>query len=276
MANPPRKASPKTGAGKTGSARSARSRAAGTKAAGSAVKKEDGGAEPPRRGIFRLVLLWVVRGGLGVAGFFSLLVLLFAVSNPPTTLYMMEEGRRLGDVSQEWVSADQIAPVMLRSVVASEDANFCLHWGFDMAAIRVAVKEGANRGASTISQQVVKNVFLWQGRSWGRKALEALITPVVEIVWSKRRILEVYLNVAEFGDGIFGVEAAAQHYFGVSAAGLTPLQAARLAAVLPDPKRRDAAKPTPFVRSRAAAAMDGAETIRLDGRAACFETKTRE
>ncbi len=129
---------------------------------------------------------------------------------------------------------------MARSVVAAEDANFCLHWGFDMAAIRKAIDEGGNRGASTISQQVVKNVFLWHGRSWLRKAMEAAITPVVELVWSKRRILEVYLNVAEFDTGVFGVQAAAQHYFGVSAADLSAVQAARLAAVLPDPKGRDA------------------------------------
>jgi monofunctional biosynthetic peptidoglycan transglycosylase len=111
--------------------------------------------------------------------------------------------------------------VMGRSAVAAEDANFCNHWGFDMAAIREAIDEGSNRGASTISQQVVKNVFLWHGRSWVRKAMEAVLTPVVELVWSKQRILEVYLNVAEFGEGVFGVQAAAQHYFGVDAKDLT-------------------------------------------------------
>jgi monofunctional biosynthetic peptidoglycan transglycosylase len=174
-------------------------------------------------------------------------------------------------VEQVWVSADDMAPVLLRSAVAAEDANFCRHWGFDMAAIRLAVAEGGNRGASTISQQVVKNVFLWHGRSWARKALEGAITPAVELVWTKRRILEVYLNVAEFGEGVFGAEAAAQHYFGVSAADLSAVQAARLAAILPDPKGRDAANPSNFVRSRSAAIRDGAETIRADGRAECFE-----
>jgi monofunctional biosynthetic peptidoglycan transglycosylase len=160
---------------------------------------------------------------------------------------------------------------MFRSVVAAEDANFCLHWGFDMAAIREAVAEGGTRGASTLSQQVVKNVFLWHGRNWGRKALEAAITPAMELVWTKRRILVVYLNVAEFGEGIFGVEAAARHYFGVSAAELSAVQAARLAAVLPDPKDRDAGDPSRFVRNRARAILSGAETIAADGRAACFE-----
>jgi monofunctional biosynthetic peptidoglycan transglycosylase len=233
---------------------------------------ETGTAEAPvTRGRIRRGLRWVGRGLLALAGVFGFLVLLYSVVNPPTTLYMWQEGRRLGGVEQVWVPADEMAPVLLRSAVAAEDANFCRHWGFDMAAIRLAVAEGGNRGASTISQQVVKNVFLWHGRTWARKALEGAITPAVELVWTKRRILEVYLNVAEFGEGVFGAEAAARHYFGVSAAELSAVQAARLAAILPDPKGRDAANPTRFVRSRSAAIRDGAETIRLDGRADCFE-----
>ena len=160
---------------------------------------------------------------------------------------------------------------MARSVVAAEDANFCDHWGFDMKAIRAAIDEGAGRGASTLSQQVTKNVFLWQGRSWPRKALEGLMTPVVELVWTKRRILEVYLNVAETGPGLFGVNAAARHYFGVSAAELSPDQAARIAAILPDPKGRNPARSGGYIRHRAAQIRQGAETILADGRAACFE-----
>lgn len=199
------------------------------------------------------------------------LVLLFSVINPPTTHTIWSEGRRLGQVDQEWVPIEAVAPVMARSVVAAEDANFCAHWGFDVAAIRAALEDGSGRGGSTISQQVVKNVFLWQGRSWIRKALEAAITPAVEAVWSKRRIIEVYLNVAEFDEGVFGVEAAARHYFGVGPEALSGLQAARLAAVLPSPKTRSASNPTSFVRQRAAAIRDGAATIRADGRAACFE-----
>jgi monofunctional glycosyltransferase len=222
-------------------------------------------------GRIRRILRWAGRGLLAVAGFFALLVLLYSVVNPPTTIYMWSEGRRLGGVEQVWVPADDMAPVLLRSVVAAEDANFCRHWGFDMAAIRLAVAEGGNRGASTISQQVVKNVFLWHGRNWARKALEGAITPAMELVWTKRRILEVYLNVAEFGEGVFGAAAAAQHYFGVPAAEVSAVQAARLAAILPDPKGRDAANPTRFVRNRSAAILDGAETIRADGRADCFE-----
>ena len=166
---------------------------------------------------------------------------------------------------------EDIAPVMRRSVVAAEDANFCLHWGFDMQAIRAALDEGRGRGASTLSQQVVKNVFLWHGRSWARKAAEAVLTLPVELIWTKRRILHVYLNVAEFGEGIFGVEAAAQHYFGIPASRLSATQAARLAAILPDPKTRDPVNPGPVVRRRTAQILSGAETIAADGRAGCFE-----
>ena len=191
--------------------------------------------------------------------------------DPPVTVYTWQEGRRLDGIRHEPVAMSRIAPVMARAAVAAEDANFCLHWGFDMGAIRSAIAEGAGRGASTISQQVVKNVYLWHGRNWGRKALEAAITPLVEAAWPKRRILEVYLNQAEFAEGVFGVEAAARHHFGVGADALSAGQAARLAAVLPDPKRRSAAQPSPALRKRAAAIRDGAATIARDGRAACFE-----
>jgi monofunctional biosynthetic peptidoglycan transglycosylase len=218
----------------------------------------------------RWLLRWLLRAGLAVAALIGASVLFYAFVNPPTTLYMAAEGRRLGGVAHEWVPMERIAPVMARSVVAAEDANFCLHSGFDMAAIREAIEEGGSRGASTISQQVVKNAYLWQGRSWSRKALEAAITPVMELVWTKRRILEVYLNVAEFGEGVFGIGAASQAAFGVTPDKLTPQQAARLAVVLPAPKDRSAANPTQFLRRRASAVRDGAATIEADGRAACF------
>ena len=211
------------------------------------------------------------RGVLGVVAAALLVLVLPAFLNPPTTPYMAAEARRLGGVAHDWVAIEDIAPVMARSAVAAEDANYCLHWGFDMAAIRAALEDGAVRGASTISQQTVKNVYLWQGRSWARKALEAGMTPLIEALWSKRRILELYLNIAEFDEGVFGVGAAAQHYFGVSAADLTPTQAARLAAVLPNPKERSASRPSDFVRRRAASILDGAATIEADGRADCFQ-----
>lgn len=216
-------------------------------------------------------LRWLARALAGLAAVFLFLVLLFAVIRPPTTPYIVAEGLRHGGVDRQWVRIRNVAPVMARSVVAAEDANFCLHWGFDMAAIRDALEDGAGRGASTLTQQTVKNVFLWQGRSWPRKAMEALLTPVVELVWTKRRIVEVYMNIAEFDTGVFGVQAAAQHYFGVDASALNPTQAARLAAVLPNPKGRSASRPSTRLQRRAAAIADGAETIRRDGRAACFE-----
>jgi monofunctional biosynthetic peptidoglycan transglycosylase len=198
--------------------------------------------------------------------------LLWSVLNPPTTFYMMQESRRLGGVDHQWVPMEEIAPVMARAAVAAEDANFCLHWGLDIVAIRKAIDAGSTRGASTISQQVVKNVYLWHGRSWVRKALEAAMTPLVEALWSKRRILEVYLNVAEFDEGVFGIEAASRHYFGVGPDKLSNVQAARLAAILPAPKTRSASQPSAFVRRRAAQVLDGAATIRADGRARCFQS----
>lgn len=215
----------------------------------------------------RRVVLWSVAG---VGGFVLVWTLLYALINPPTTAYMVSEGRRLGGVQHEWVPMDRIAPVMARAAVAAEDANFCLHWGLDVNAIRSAMERGRG-GASTISQQVVKNVYLWHGRSWARKSIEALWTPVTEVFWSKRRILEIYLNVAEFDAGVFGVQAAAQHYFGVDAANLTATQAARLAAILPAPKERSATNPGNFTRNRAAQIISGAETIAADGRADCFQ-----
>ncbi len=194
----------------------------------------------------------------------------YSVLPPPSTPYILSEGLRIGGIRRDWVDADVMAPEALLAVVAAEDANFCLHWGFDMEQLRAAIAEGADRGASTLTQQTVKNVWLWQGRSWPRKALEALMTPVVEALWSKRRIVEVYINVAEFDDGVFGIEAAAQHHFGVRAADLTLRQASLLAAVLPNPKARQAVSPSSFVDRRARAIADGAATIRADGRARCF------
>jgi monofunctional biosynthetic peptidoglycan transglycosylase len=239
-----------------------------------ARKRKPKAVEPdaaPKPGLWRKALRWALRGLGGIAAVYAVLILLFGVLPPPINLYQASEAWRLGGIRKDWVAWDEIAPVMGRSAVAAEDANFCNHWGFDMAAIRAAIDEGGNRGASTISQQVVKNVFLWHGRSYVRKALEAVLTPVVELVWTKRRVLLVYLNVAEFDEGVFGVQAAAQHYFGVDAKDLTATQAARLAAVLPDPKGRDAANPSAFVRNRTRSIISGAETIAADGRSACFE-----
>ncbi len=219
----------------------------------------------------RRAMRWVWRILLAFLALVFLAVLVFRFVDPPLTYLTLMEERRLGDISQEWVEFGDIASVMPRSVVAAEDANFCLHWGFDMGAIREAVAAGAERGASTISQQVVKNVYLWPAQRWDRKALEAVVTPIVELAWPKRRILEVYLNVAEFGEGVFGVEAAAKTYFGVKARDLSAEQAALLAAVLPNPRARSVTNPTSFMANRARNIIDGAATIKADGRASCFE-----
>ncbi|MDG4647022.1 monofunctional biosynthetic peptidoglycan transglycosylase [Roseibacterium sp. SDUM158017] len=213
---------------------------------------------------------WVLRGVLGLCVFVLVWVAAYAVLPVPTTPYILSERLRLGGVEHDWVPIEDISIHLQRAAVAAEDADFCLHWGFDMRAIRAAIEAGAARGGSTISQQTVKNAFLWHGRSWVRKALEAAITPLMEALWPKRRILEVYLNIAEFGEGVFGAEAAARHHFGVPAADLSETQAARLAAVLPAPQARSASSPSDFVQRRAAAIRDGAATIRADGRDDCF------
>ncbi|MCT4558246.1 MAG: monofunctional biosynthetic peptidoglycan transglycosylase [Pelagimonas sp.] len=216
-----------------------------------------------------MILRVILFGGIALLA----LVLLFSVLNPPITHTMWSEQQRLGSIDRAWVPIEEIAPVVLRSVVVAEDANFCGHWGFDVGAIRAAIDAGGARGGSTITQQTVKNVFLWQGRSYLRKALEAVLTPVVELTWSKRRILEVYLNIAEFDTGVFGIEAAAQRYFGVAPDQLGPAQAAVLATVLPSPKKRNAARPTEAMKRKARQIRDGAATIRKDGRDDCFESR---
>lgn len=207
-------------------------------------------------------LRWLARRFLALM--LAAVILFGWILNPPTTWTIVSEGV---STPRKWARAADIAPVMLRSVVAAEDANFCRHWGFDMAEIRRVIAQGESRGASTLTQQTAKNVYLWQGRSWPRKALETIYTPMIEAVWSKRRILEVYLNVAEFGPGVFGIHAAAAHHFGTTPDKLSARQAAALAAVLPAPKTR--AAQTRSARARAIA--DGAATIQRDGRAACFQ-----
>jgi monofunctional biosynthetic peptidoglycan transglycosylase len=156
--------------------------------------------------------------------------------------------------SYQWKQLHKIAPIMGVAVVTSEDQEFAEHFGFDWGAIVKAIeynqKHRRTRGASTISQQTAKNLFLWTGRSWVRKGLEVYFTVLIETLWSKERILEVYLNIIEFGDGIYGVEAAAQHFFNKSAAQLNSNEAALLAAVLPNPHIYKAGNPSPYVLGR--------------------------
>lgn len=175
---------------------------------------------------------------------------------PPISAFMLRDWILRGEAPRyRWVPISQISPQLAIAVVAAEDQRFPLHNGFDFGSIQRALEEGRRRprGASTISQQVAKNLFLWPGRSFARKASEAWLTIFIEALWPKRRILEVYLNTAEFGRGVFGAGAASQIYFGKPAGQLTLAEAALLAAALPHPKRSNVAHPSPYLLQRAVA-----------------------
>jgi monofunctional biosynthetic peptidoglycan transglycosylase len=193
--------------------------------------------------------------------------------DPPSTLLMMQRAAEGQTIRHYPVPINRMSPYIVRSVIAAEDANFCTHDGFDIEAIQDAMESNADggrvRGASTISQQVAKNLFLWPDRSWVRKGFETYFTALIEFMWPKRRIMQAYLNAAEWGDGNFGIEAAARARFGVSAADLTPLQAARLAAVLPSPNRWSAESPGPYVRRRSASIVQRARVVQNEGLASC-------
>jgi monofunctional biosynthetic peptidoglycan transglycosylase len=173
---------------------------------------------------------------------------------PPATAMMLEQPGPLRELRYEWRDRPQIAAAVARAVIASEDQRFLAHHGFDLDQLQIAIDEyragDEMRGASTITQQVAKNLFLWSGRSFVRKGLEAYFTVLLEACWPKQRILEVYLNVAELGEGVFGVEAAARRFFGVHASALSAEQAALLAAVLPNPHKLRVDKPSNYVRGR--------------------------
>ena len=228
----------------------------------------------PALGTRRLIpRLWLAlrRLALGLAVAAVALVLLFRFVNPPITWLMVTERLRVGELHQDWRSIDGMSVHLPLSAIAAEDANFCNHWGFDLDGIRAALADDERlRGGSTISQQVAKNVFLWPGRSWLRKGLEAGFTVLIEAFWPKRRILEVYLNVAEFDAGVFGVEAAARRYWDASAEDLGPQRSARLMAVLPAPRDRSPLSGTSFLARRSGSIQKGAQTLRQDGRAACL------
>ncbi|UPT63648.1 MAG: monofunctional biosynthetic peptidoglycan transglycosylase [Hyphomonadaceae bacterium JAD_PAG50586_4] len=193
--------------------------------------------------------------------------------DPPSTMLMMQRAAEGQTIRHYPIPLNRMSPHIVRAVIAAEDANFCTHHGFDVEAIQDAMESnqrGGNvRGASTISQQTAKNLFLWPDRSWVRKGFETYFTALIEFMWPKRRVMEAYLNAAEWGDGNFGIEAAARARFGVSAADLTPLQAARLAAVLPSPNRWSADNPGPYVRRRAATLVQRARVVRNERTAAC-------
>jgi monofunctional biosynthetic peptidoglycan transglycosylase len=224
----------------------------------------------PRQGwslvLLRLILILVAIPPVGV--------LFYVVVPPPVTVLMLQRAAAGDGLDYRWRGLNDLSPNLVYAAIASEDARFCTHSGFDLDAIRKAMDHNEDarriRGGSTISQQTAKNVFLWPERSWIRKGLEAGYTVLIETVWSKRRIMEVYLNVAEMGPGVYGAEAGARHWFGVSARDLTPQQAARLIAILPSPRRYRAAPAGPYVRRRAARVQDNARIVRNDGLALCF------
>lgn len=193
--------------------------------------------------------------GVGILLAPAVVVLVFAVLPAPVTPLMLIRAWDGARIEKHWVALARMAPRLPASVIAAEDNLFCRHAGFDVAAIRKAwdrnQRGGSLRGASTISQQTAKNLFLWPGRSFVRKGLEAWLTVYIEVLWSKRRTMEVYLNIVEWGPGVYGAEAAARHHFGKSAAALTAREAALLAAVLPNPRKWSAGQPGPYVRSRA-------------------------
>lgn len=230
--------------------------------------------DPARRGIVGRMIGLLVTGAIGVVLLAVLWALAYRWVDPPVTVPMIRDAVAGQHVERTWVPLERISPAMTRAVIGAEDSAFCQHHGFDLAAIEAAAAKNAAgkrlRGGSTISQQTAKNAFLWPGRSYIRKGLEAYFTVLIEALWGKRRIMEVYLNLAELGPGIYGVEAAAAHYFDTSAAALTPSQAARLAAILPQPILRDANDLHGRVRRHARAIERRIGVVRRDAVDTCL------
>lgn len=222
------------------------------------------------KSIIYTFIKWSVRF---VLFFFSLIFIILLLTkwiNPPITTVILSESISLDQrVNQEWRTIDKIGKNVILTVLASEDSNFCTHYGFDFNEIFRAKEKGFSRGASTISQQVSKNLILWRERSWFRKGLEALITIMIETLWSKKRILEIYLNIAETGNGYFGIQAISNSLFKKNSYDLTLKEASYIAVTLPNPKKRNAKKLSINLKKRAESVRNGANTLRLDGRASC-------
>jgi monofunctional biosynthetic peptidoglycan transglycosylase len=227
--------------------------------------------------VLRRLARWTVRLVVGFLVVSVVGVGVYRWVDPPLTPLMVlraveaHAARRPARMARYWVDVDRVSPSLLRAVLVAEDARFLEHHGVDLDAVRRAIAYNAQhggralRGAGTITMQCARNVFLWPGRSYLRKGLEVYFAHLLELVWGKRRILEVYLNVAEWGDGVYGVEAAARTYFGVPASRLGAREAALLAAVLPDPRRWNPAAPTRYVAGRAEIIATRAARVRLDG-----------
>jgi monofunctional biosynthetic peptidoglycan transglycosylase len=228
-----------------------------------------GSARGSRIGRFLLGVLAVLAIGP------PLWVVIYRITPPPITILMVERMIQGRGLDKSWRPLSQISPSLAQAVIGAEDARFCEHHGFDLHAMEAAAAHNARhpgkiRGGSTISQQTAKNVFLWPGRSYVRKGAEAYFTVLIEALWGKRRILETYLNVVEWGPGIYGAEAAAQAYFGHDADQLTPEESARLAAILPDPLKWKAVHPGRYVARRTRHITAAAATVREDGLTGCL------
>jgi monofunctional biosynthetic peptidoglycan transglycosylase len=227
-----------------------------------------------KTGWLRRSLKWAVRGGLAFIIASLLWVLLYRSVPPPITFTQMGDLLQGRSIDRDWMSIDRIDRDMVRAAIAAEDSKFCSHRGFDQDAIAEAMRRNARggkviRGGSTISQQTAKNAFLWQGGGYFRKGLEAWFTLLIETFWGKRRIMEVYLNVAETGIGTYGVNAGAQRYFGHDAATMSRTEAARIAAVLPLPKKRGAIAPQGFTRRYGNSIAARIGVVARDGLDAC-------
>jgi monofunctional biosynthetic peptidoglycan transglycosylase len=208
-------------------------------------------APPRRRSAFGRLIRWCFKVVVWFVAISVVWVGLYRFVPPPVTVTMLTNALDGRGITKDWMPLSKIDPDMARAAIGAEDARFCTHHGFDFTAIEKAMAHNEDskriRGGSTISQQTAKNVFLWQGRSYVRKAFEAYFTVLIEALWGKRRIMEMYLNVAETGIGTYGVNAGAQRYFHHDASHLSSIEAARIAAVLPLPKKRGAVAPSGFV-----------------------------
>ncbi len=205
------------------------------------------GARARKRSSRRIGHPWLLGAALVVLWGLALLLLsivVFRFVNPPITTVMLADRLSGTTLHRQWVPIEDISPNLPLAVIASEDGRFCLHWGVDWGAMREAIHDGGVRGASTIPMQVAKNVYLWNGRSYIRKAFELPLAYVMSLIWPKQRMIEVYLNVAEFGRGIYGAEEASRYYFNKSAANLTRHEAVLLAVTLPNPRLRNPRKPS--------------------------------
>ena len=219
----------------------------------------------------RFLVRFLFKFLLGFVALSLLLVLTFKFVPVPVTATMVMNG---DGIAKDWEPLSNIDRNLVRAVIAAEDGKFCTHDGFDREAIENAIEQNAKggriRGGSTISQQTAKNVFLWQGGGYFRKGLEAWFTVLIENIWDKRRIMEVYLNVAETGIGTYGAEAGAQRYFRKSAASLTPLEAARMAAALPLPQERSVTNPGGWLRRHGNTISARIGVVARDGLDSCI------